>query len=472
MTQIAAVVLAAGESTRFGSCKQLLDWYGKPLLTHVTDVALSAGCRPVVAVLGCQAPETLVAIGDRPVRKLMNWRWEEGLGTSVQTGLAGVPPEVEAALFLQGDQPLVTAELLQAMVDRFEESGASIIYPTHAGKRGTPVLFARRLFSELSRIEGDEGGRRLIDRYPEEAETIEVSNPDVLMDVDTPQDYQRLRSGHGRNDVESLGRGIEPLEPIRHVILDMDGVLWRGDKAMPGLTDLFSFLEEQNIGYTLATNNSSRTPDQYVTKLGRFGVEVPTETILTSAMVCAAAVAESAHTGSRVYVIGKEGIRQALLERGLVLADDNADYVVVGWDRDLTWQKLADASLLIQDGAGFFGTNPDVTFPSERGTVPGTGALLAALEVATGVKPRVTGKPALRMYEEALHRMDATPATTAMVGDRLDTDIAGASRAGLTTVLVLSGIATEGDVKAARFRPDAVFADIRELLSSWKRVAS
>jgi 4-nitrophenyl phosphatase len=470
LTAVAAIILAAGGSTRFGQCKQLLDWSGKPLLAHVSDVALRAGLEPVIAVLGCQATDTRATLGDRPVQALMNWRWEEGLATSVQTGLAGVPPQAEAVLFLQTDQPLITPELLQAMAERFRQTDASIVQTNYGGQRGTPVLFARRFFSELFSVTGDEGGRSLIRRYPEEVDRVEVADPHILMDIDTPEDYEQLRRAYERGLTSTRRSVAEILRPIRHVIVDMDGVLWRGDEPIPGLSEFFGFLKQEGISFTLATNNASRTPEQYVTKLARFGVDVPVETILTSALVSAAYLADVAPSGSRVYVIGEEGIQRALLERGFVLDDQRAEYVVVGWDRTLTWDKLATASLLVHRGADFVGTNPDVTFPTERGPVPGNGALLAAVEAATGVKPIVTGKPELRMYEEALRRMNATPETTAMIGDRLDTDIAGASRADLTTVLVLSGISTEEDVAASSVRPDLVCADTEELVRRWKGI--
>lgn len=470
MTQVTAIILAAGASTRFGRCKQLLDWEGEPMLSHVVDVALQTELDPVIVVLGCEAPKTSAALGNRPVRTLMNWRWEQGLSTSVQTGLAGVPSQAEAALFIQGDQPLITPDLLQSIIDRFAQTEASIVQTAHDGRRGTPVLFARRFFSELFTVTGDEGGRSLIRRYPEEVATVNISAPHILRDIDTREDYEELRRRHNRESAASEQRAAEVLQQICHLIIDMDGVLWRGDEPMPGLSEFFAFLEEREIAFILATNNASRTPEQYVAKLARFGVEVPIETILTSALVSAAYLADVAPSGSRVYVIGEKGIQQALRERGFVLDDETAKYVVVGWDRNCTWDKLATASLLIHDGADFVGTNPDVSFPTERGPVPGNGALLAALEAATGVEPVVTGKPDPRMYQEALRRMDATPETTAMIGDRLDTDIAGASNAGLTTILVLSGIATEEDVVTASNRPDLVCAGIQELLRKWRQV--
>jgi len=471
LKQIAAVILAAGGSTRFGQPKQLLDWDGMPLVTHVTDRALSAGFNPVIVVLGCQAQATRAALDiDADERRrtfvqmAMNWRWEEGLSTSVQMGLAALPPETEGAIFLQCDQPLVTADLLRTLVARFEESGAAIVHPSHAGQRGTPVLFARRLFPELAAVEGDEGGRGVIARHAEAVATVEVADADVLADVDTPADYERLQGS---------GSGARPeaaLAGVRHLIVDMDGVLWRGDTPMPALQAFFAFLDQANIGFILATNNASKTPEQYVHRLARFGVEVPAERILTSGMVAAAHLATVAPPGTRVYLIGEDGIRRALEQQGFVLTDEGAEYVAVSWDRHLTWDKLATAALLIHGGAGFIGSNPDRNFPTERGLVPGTGAQLAALQATTGVTPMVVGKPEPRMYEEAMRRMGARPNTTAILGDRLGTDIAGGVRLGLTTVLVLSGITSEAELTASAIKPDVVCADIGELAQMWQEI--
>ncbi len=464
MKQIAAVILAAGASTRFGKPKQLLDWGGVPLLAHATDVALAAGLEPVIVVLGCQAEAARAALGTRPARAVMNWRWEEGMSASVQMGLAALPPTTDAAIFLQCDQPLVTPGLLRALVACFEETGAPIVYPTRAGRRSTPVLFARRLFSELAAISGDEGGRSLITRYKKDVATVEVADSNLLTDVDTPADYEQLQA----SSFPPKGRPASSLQSITHLIADMDGVLWHGDEPMSGLKAFFDFLRQQHIDFILATNNSSRTPEQYAAKLARFGVEVAPERVLTSALVAAAYLADIAPPGSRVYAIGGEGLERALEEQSFVLIDKGAAYVVVGWDRQLTWDKLETAALLIHAGAEFIGTNPDVNYPTGRGPVPGNGAQLAALEVATGVAPVVVGKPEPRMYEEALRRMGAQRATTAMLGDRLDTDIVGAARIGLTTALVFSGIASEADVAASPIKPDLVCADIGELTRVWR----
>ncbi|MBU0703130.1 MAG: HAD-IIA family hydrolase [Chloroflexi bacterium] len=465
LKQIAAIILAAGGSTRLGQPKQLLDWGGRPLLAHVAGVALSAGLDPLIAVLGCRVEEARKALGARPVQTVMNWRWQAGLSSSLRVGLAALPPETEAAIFLQCDQPLVTTDLLRVLVSRFEETGRPIVYPEHAGRRGTPVLFARSLFPELAEVSGDEGGRAVIARHPDEVATVEVLDPDVLSDIDTPEDYQRLLAI--RHSPFAICNSPFAIRNLHHLIIDMDGVLWRGDEPLGDLAEFFAFLRRNDIDFVLATNNSSRTPEQYVAKLARFGVEVALDSVLTSSQATAAYLAGFAPPGARVYAIGEEGIRRALEQRGFVLTDEDAAYVVSGWDRQLTWDKLAKAALLIYAGAEFIGTNPDSSFPTVQGPVPGSGAQLAALEAATGVAPVVIGKPEPWMYEEALRRMDARPETTAVIGDRLDTDIAGGVRAGLATVLLLSGISTEADLAVSPVKPDLVCADIEELVRVW-----
>ena len=488
LTKTAAILLAAGASTRFGQPKQLLDWDGVPLLAHTADTALAAGLAPVIVVLGCQAEAACAALDTAvnghcwgPVQTVMNWRWEQGLSTSVQAGLAALPPETEAAIFLQCDQPLVTPDLLRALVARFEETNALIVHPTHAGQRGTPTLFARRLFPKLAAVTGDEGGRSLIAHYTNEVATVEVTNPDTLADVDTPTDYERLRASSIQYPVSStqypassIQHPVSNLQSITHLIIDMDGVLWRGDEPIAGLAEFFAFLRRHRISFVLATNNSSRLPEQYVAKLARFGLEVAPECVLTSAQAAAAYLAEFAPPGTRVYTIGEEGVQRALQQRGFALTDEEATYVVVGWDRHLTWDKLATAALLIHAGAGFIGTNPDTNYPTERGPVPGNGAQLAALETTTGVASVVVGKPEPWMYEEALRRMGAPSETgpsrretTAVIGDRLDTDITGGIRAGLTTILVLSGITTKVNLAASPVKPDLVCADIAKLTQMW-----
>lgn len=462
MNSVGAILLAAGASTRFGQPKQLLDWHGLPLVAHIADQALAAGLDPVVVVLGYRAEEVRAALANRPVRPATNWRWEEGLSTSVQTGLAALPPETEAVVFLSCDQPLVQADLLRQLVARFRETGAPIVCAAHGPLRTTPALFARPLFREFFGITGDQGGRVLMARYADRVVPVEVPDPILLSDMDTPEAYRELLERSAPPAPQTI------LRRIRHLVIDMDGVLWRADEPMPGLQDFFAFLREADIRFVLATNNASKRPEEYQAKLARFGVAIPLEAILTSAEAAAAYLASQAPPGTRVYAIGGNGVQHALAARGFVLTEEGAEYVVVGWDPDLHWRKLAKASLLIQRGARLIGTNPDLTYPTPEGLVPGNGTNLAVLELTTGAKPLVIGKPEPWLYQAALERMGATRETTAALGDRLDTDILGGKRAGLTTILVLSGITTPEELAHSPLRPDIVCRDIADLTARWR----
>jgi 4-nitrophenyl phosphatase len=258
------------------------------------------------------------------------------------------------------------------------------------------------------------------------------------------------------------------LRTLRHLIIDMDGVLYRGNEVISGTGEFVGFLRRQGIGFILATNNSTRTPQQFVGKLARMGVTVHADEVLTSAMATAGYLADIAPPGARVFVVGQDGLRTALREAGFTLVEDTAEYVVAGMDFNICYERLAQATLLIRAGARFVGTNPDRTFPSERGIVPGAGSLLAFLEAASGVTPTVIGKPETTMLEQALARLGAHRATTAVLGDRLETDILAGRRAGLLTLLVLSGVTDCKLLAASEIQPDLVFRDIAHLHATWQ----
>lgn len=252
---------------------------------------------------------------------------------------------------------------------------------------------------------------------------------------------------------------------LRFLIIDMDGVLWRGNTPMPHLVEFFNTLRRRKIAFVLATNNASKSTAEYVQRLADFGVKVKPDEIMTSPAATALYLAASA-PNARVFCLGEPGLAAELRGKNVHVLegyDESATHVVVGIDRYLTYQKLCDAALLIRKGAAFIGTNPDVTFPSERGIVPGNGATLAALQAATGVKPIIIGKPEVEMMTLSMARMKATPANTAVLGDRLDTDILAGINAKLHTILVMSGVTDEAELAASPIQPDYVFADIGEL---------
>jgi 4-nitrophenyl phosphatase len=257
---------------------------------------------------------------------------------------------------------------------------------------------------------------------------------------------------------------MESLSNVRALIIDMDGVLWHGPKSLPGFCDLFQTLRERNLRFILATNNASLTVDQYVTKLAQMGAQVAKDEILTSGGAAARYMAErSRPSATRVFAIGEDGLRQPLAERGFVLTDlyeVPAHYVVVGMDHGLSWDKLATASINIRAGATFIGTNPDLTFPSEHGITHGNGAVLAALQAATQVAPIIMGKPEPIMYRQAMTLLGCDPAETLAIGDRIETDILGAVRANIRSIMVLSGVSTEKDLEGLDYRPTWVMPDI------------
>lgn len=191
--RVAAVVLAAGESRRFGSPKQLLPWKATTLLEHVVDTALASSLGDVIVVLGHLAEKIRDLLRDRPIGLVINHDWDKGLSTSVSAGLRALPASYEACLFLLGDQPNVTTELINTILSTYRRTLAPIVTPAYRGRRGNPVLFGRSLFPELLTMEGDQGGREVILRHRDEMETVEVEEEDVFLDIDTVADYERER---------------------------------------------------------------------------------------------------------------------------------------------------------------------------------------------------------------------------------------------------------------------------------------
>ena len=261
---------------------------------------------------------------------------------------------------------------------------------------------------------------------------------------------------------------MQPLSSIKHLIIDMDGVLYLGNKPMPCLCDFFAFLRERSISFILATNNSTRTPQEYVDKLAGMGVTVSPEEILVSGQATARFLAGEYPRGTRVHVFGMPALKNAITDEGFVLADDNVQLVVASMDREVTYEKLKRATLLIRGGARFIATNLDPTNPSEEGLIPGTGSMIVALEAASGVKAKAIGKPEPTMYELAMEQMGADRETTAAIGDRVDTDILGGKRANLTTICVLSGSSDRAEAEA--IGTDMIFNDIEHLFKTWSQL--
>ena len=244
------------------------------------------------------------------------------------------------------------------------------------------------------------------------------------------------------------------------IVLDIDGVCVRGKSTIPGAPETVDELRKLGVGLAFATNNASRTPAAVADHLRDAGFIVDASEVVTSGQAAARLLAP----GTRCLVIGMEGVREPLIERGCVITPDytQADAVVVGIDTDLTYEDLALATLAIGRGARFVGTNPDPSFPSERGQIPGNGAILAALRTATGVQAEVAGKPEAPLFEAAADRMPEGPLL--MVGDRLDTDVQGAAELGWDTALALTGSTHRDMLAAATSAPTYVLETIADLL--------
>jgi len=249
------------------------------------------------------------------------------------------------------------------------------------------------------------------------------------------------------------------------LIFDMDGVLWRGGKPLPGIRSTFSLLRERQIPFVLATNNATQTFEQVRSRMENAEVEIYPNEVLTAAVGAASYLGQHVPAGSSLYVVGDVALRHALEEAGYRLLESGDDVVavVVGMDWSLTWEKLSEATYGLMDGAFFLGTNPDVSFPTERGLAPGNGAILAALETATGREATIFGKPEPHLFLEALQRTETSATHTVAIGDRLETDILGGKRAGLPTALVLTGVTSQEQVARSEIQPDFIFKDLEEL---------
>jgi 4-nitrophenyl phosphatase len=261
----------------------------------------------------------------------------------------------------------------------------------------------------------------------------------------------------------------------RYLITDMDGVLWRGQEPMPGLVEFFRFLRAENVRFVCATNNASTLAAKLAERLQGWGTDVTADEIVTSSTATADYLATILPQGSRLYVIGMEGLRAPLLQRGFELVDQDAATVkvaavVVGIDWNVTYNQFKRAALHIRAGAQFIGTNGDRTFPTPEGIVPGNGSLLALIETATDVKPIVIGKPEPVLYEMSLKRMNASPEQTLVLGDRLETDILGAVRLNLKSAMVLSGVTTREELAHSNYQPDWVFDDISDVMQHWSMI--
>jgi 4-nitrophenyl phosphatase len=249
----------------------------------------------------------------------------------------------------------------------------------------------------------------------------------------------------------------------------MDGVLWRGTQALPGLQAFFARLRQTNRQFQLVTNNASLTPQAFCSRLAKFGVDIATSEILTSAQGTAIHLKTLPAPNRRVVMVGGDGLQVELQSAGFELVWDevpqDVSWVVVGRDAKLSWEKLNRAVRALHNGARLVGTNPDATYPTQQGLEIGNGAIVAALQTASGQTPLFVGKPEQHLYQIAMQRLSATAEQTVALGDRLDTDILGAIRAGIASILILTGITSKNDLAHSTIKPTMVVSDLIELTS-------
>jgi len=252
-------------------------------------------------------------------------------------------------------------------------------------------------------------------------------------------------------------------KPIESWLTDMDGVLIHEGVPIPGADAFIKKLRESGKPFLVLTNNSIYTARDLHARLRRMGLDVPVENIWTSALATAQFLDDQRPDGS-AYVIGEAGLTTALHDIGYVLTDHDPDYVVLGETRTYSFEAMTKAVRLINDGARFIATNPDETGPSAEGALPATGAVAALITKATGKKPYFAGKPNPLMMRTGLNTIGAHSETSAMIGDRMDTDILAGLEAGMETFLVLTGLTSRKDIDQHPFRPSDVVDSIADLV--------
>jgi NagD protein len=250
---------------------------------------------------------------------------------------------------------------------------------------------------------------------------------------------------------------------IESWLMDMDGVLVHEAEALPGADRFLARLKELELPFLLLTNNSIFTRRDLAARLRASGLEVPEESIWTSASATARFL-ETQRPNGTAFVVGESGISTQLYQAGYTLTDNDPDYVVLGETRTYSFERITQAIRLIAAGARFIATNPDPTGPSPSGPLPATGSVAALITRATGVEPYFVGKPNPLMMRSALNALNAHSETTAMIGDRMDTDIVAGLEAGLETILVLSGVTSREEAERFPYRPSRMVDSVADLI--------
>ncbi|MDR2480127.1 MAG: HAD-IIA family hydrolase [Treponema sp.] len=257
-------------------------------------------------------------------------------------------------------------------------------------------------------------------------------------------------------------KDLEQIRSKRAFIIDMDGVIYHGNRLLKGAAELVEWMERQSKAYLFLTNSSERSPMELAQKLARLGIAVDPEHFYTSALATASFLASQCPGGS-VYVIGEPGLIQALYDAGFTMNNVNPDYVVVGEGRSYSLESLERAVKLVLGGARLIGTNPDLSGPVEGGLAPACGALVAPIELAAKTKAYFVGKPNPLIMRHGLRRLNAQREETVIIGDRMDTDIVAGVETEIETVLVLSGVTSLDDLAAFPYQPRHILDGVFEI---------
>ena len=248
-------------------------------------------------------------------------------------------------------------------------------------------------------------------------------------------------------------------------IIDMDGVMYHGNRVLEGAVDFINWLQENDKKYLFLTNSSEKTPQELRQKLLRMGLDVPSEHFYTSALATSRFLAAQKEECS-AYVIGEAGLLNALYDQGITMNDVNPDYVVVGEGKSYSFETLTKAVNLVKKGARLIGANTDISGPIENGIAPACGALVAPIEVATGKKAYFCGKPNPLMMRTGLSILGCHAGEAVVVGDRMDTDIVAGTESGADTVLVLSGVTDMETVRKYAYQPTVIFDGVGDIVKA------
>ncbi|EHJ07600.1 TIGR01457 family HAD-type hydrolase [Staphylococcus simiae] len=251
-------------------------------------------------------------------------------------------------------------------------------------------------------------------------------------------------------------------------LIDLDGTMYMGTDEIDGAAQFIDYLNEQQIPHLYVTNNSTKTPEQVTEKLREMNIDAKPEEVVTSALATAEYIADQQSQAS-VYMLGGNGLETALTEAGIEIKNnEDVDYVVIGLDEEVTYNKLAIATLGVRKGATFLSTNPDVSIPKERGLLPGNGAITSVVTVSTGVNPKFIGKPEPVIMMKALDILGLDKSEVAMVGDLYETDIMSGINVGMDTIHVQTGVSSLADVQSKDIQPTYSFKDLNEVIGELK----